>query len=118
MEPSIASDGSGHVTIGGRVYKIRKEMTADFRRFDLPAKLRKVTKPALVFHSPVDEVLGFEHALRLFGFLTQRSAADPEPSPASLICLPGANHLLANNPADLEFVIATLAAWFSRLLVD
>ncbi len=118
MNPEIAKQGTGLVNIGGRDYTIRGGMLADFRSFNLPANLRQVTKPAMLFHSPVDETLGFEHALRLFALLTQRSGDDPEPSPTSLICLPGADHLLVRDPADIEFVTATTAAWFKRLMAD
>ena len=117
MDRNIASQGTGSVTIGGKSYTIHDSMLADFRSFNLPASLRQVTKPALLFHSPVDETLGFEHVLRLFALLTQRSGADPEPSPTSLICLPGADHLLVRHPADIEFVTATIAAWFQRNLI-
>lgn len=118
MDPKIATAGQGSVTIGGRQYTIRREMLDDFRSFDLPAILRKLTKPTLLFHSPEDETLGFEHVLRLFGLLTQRGPHDPEASSSSLVCLPGADHLLVKNPADFEFVTASLAAWFQRLLVE
>jgi len=117
-DPKIASQGTGSVSIGGRDYIIHDSMLADFRNFNLPATLRQVTKPAMLLHSPVDETLGFEHALRLFALLTQRSGNDPEPSPTSLICLPGADHLLVRNPADIEFVTAAIAAWFKRLMND
>lgn len=116
MDPRITTEELGSVSIGGRDYSIRKPMLDDFRAFDLPAILRQLTKPALLFHSPVDQTLGFEHALRLYSFLTQRSEADPDPSPASLFCLPGADHLLVNNPADLPLVTSVMAAWFQRLL--
>lgn len=116
MDPKIASEGTGSVSIGGKTYTILASMLADFREFNLPAKLRQVTKPALLFHSPVDDTLGFEHVLRLFALLTQRSGDDPDSSAASLICLPGADHLLVSNPADLEYVTATIAAWFQRLM--
>lgn len=116
--PQIATQGNGSVTIGGRDFHIYDHMLADFRSFNLHAILRQTTKPALLFHSPIDETLGFEHVLRLFALLTQRSDQDPDPSPASLICLPGADHLLVRNPADIEFVTAAIAAWFKRLLAD
>lgn len=116
-DPKIASQGAGSVSIGGRDYIIHDSMLADFRSFNLPATLRQVTKPAMLLHSPVDETLGFEHALRLFALLTQRSGNDPEPSPTSLICL-RADHLLVRNPADIEFVTAAIAAWFKRLMND
>ncbi len=116
MDRNITSQGIGKVSIGGREYAIRDTMLADFRSFNLPTCLRQLTKPTMLFHSPDDETLGFEHVLRLFALLTQRSAADPEPSPTSLICLPGADHLLSRNVADIDFVTATIAAWFRRLL--
>lgn len=116
MNPSIDSEGEGTVSIGGREYLIRQQMIEDFRRFDLPQLLRQITKPCLLLHSPVDETLGYEHVLRLFSLLTQRSAQDPEPAPTSLLCLEAADHLLSKNPADLEYVAATLAAWFQRNL--
>ncbi len=116
MNPAIAPEGNGQVTIGGRDYTIRRQMLDDFHRFDLPNRLRSLSKPALLFHSPVDETLGFEHVLRLFSLLTQRAAADPEPAPTNLICLPGADHLLVNQPADLPYVTSTIAAWFVRQL--
>jgi uncharacterized protein len=116
MDPQIVSQGTGTVSIGGRPYQICKSMLDDFRAFDLPAVLRRLSKPTLLFHSPVDETLGFEHVLRLFSLLTQRSEADPPASPASLICLPNADHLLIRNPADLTFIVDLTAAWFQRTL--
>lgn len=116
MNPAIIQAGAGVVTIGGRHYTIRQETISNFRSFNLTALLRQVSKPILIFHSPVDETLGFEHALRLFGLLTQRSEVDPEASPCSLMCLPGADHLLTRNQADIEFVTASVSAWFERHL--
>jgi len=117
MDPKIASEGVGWVSIGGRTYTVAKQMLADFRAFDLPARLRRLQKPALLWHSPEDETVRFEHVLRLYSLLTQRAADDSVPaSPASLICLPGADHLLVNNPADIQYVTELTCAWFARLL--
>lgn len=116
MDPEILVKGLGNVSIGGRDYAIRKQMLEDFEMHDLPAMLRQLTKPTLLFHSPEDETLGFEHVLRLFSFLTQRSGDDPEPSPASLICLPKADHLFTRNPADIELVVSVMTSWFERIL--
>ncbi|MDX1926369.1 MAG: alpha/beta fold hydrolase [Pirellulaceae bacterium] len=123
MDPKIVSAGVGEVTIGGRSYAIARQMLADFRAFDLPALLQKLAKPTLLFHSPEDETLNFDHALRLYGLLTQRAAKgdaedDTPPAPVSLICLPAADHLLVNNPADISFVTHTITAWFTRLLAN
>lgn len=119
MDPKIVSDGIGQVTIGDRNYAIAKQMLADFRSFDLPARLRKLGKPTLLFHSPEDETVGFEHVLRLYSLLTQRATEDNmQPAPASLICLDKADHLLVNNPADVNLVTTMTAAWFARILVQ
>jgi len=117
MNPKIGTEGSGEVTIGGRTYEIAKQMLADFRSFDLPARLRRLQKPTLLFHSPEDETLRFEHVLRLYSLLTQRSNDDETPAaPTSLICLPKADHLLVNNPADIQMVTRLAAAWFDRII--
>lgn len=117
MDPKIATEGMGQVTIGGRTYAIAKQMLADFRSYDLPAQLRKLGKPTLLFHSPEDETVRFDHVLRLYSLLTQRANEDDNsPASASLICLPQADHLLVNNPADISFVTNLTAAWFRRIL--
>lgn len=118
MDPALKSTGTGTVSIGGRQYLIRQQMLDDFRSHDLPGRLRQLTKPTLLFHSPDDETLGFEHALRLFSLLTQRTAADPEPSACSLMCLPRADHLLVRDPADIQLVVDTTAAWLQRQLAN
>lgn len=117
MDPKIAMEGVGQVTIGGRTYAIAKQMIADFRSFDLPTRLRKLEKPTLLFHSPEDETVHFDHVMRLYGLLTQRAMDDNTPPAAvSLICLSKTDHLLVNNPADVTLVIDMTTAWFSRIL--
>ncbi len=118
MDSEISRQGIGTVQIGGKKFVIREQLLHNLRNQDLPATLRQLSKPALLFHSPADETLGFEHVLRLFGVLTQRTAYDPPPSPASLITIPDADHLLARNPADIPFVVATMASWFQRIMAE
>ncbi|GAB5403371.1 MAG: alpha/beta fold hydrolase [Aureliella sp.] len=115
MNPEIPAAGVGTVTIGGRDYSIRKQMLDDFRQHDLPASLAAMSKPVLLLHSPVDQTLGFEHAMRLYGILTGSTASPPPP--VSLINLPGADHLLVNDPDDLVFVTKVIAAWLERYAV-
>ena len=119
LDPRIASEGIGQVNIGGRTYQIAQQMLADFRSYDLPARLRKLGKPTLLFHSPEDETVRFEHVLRLYSLLTQRATDDDTPpAPASIICLPQADHLLVNNPADIRLVTNMAGAWFERILAE
>ncbi len=111
MDPEIERSGSGHVTIGGIDWKIDRQMLDDFRSHDLPAAIAKIASPVLLFHSPVDETLSFDHAIRIMG-LIQNSLTNS--APASLISLHGADHLLANQQADIDLVVSITAAFIVR----
>lgn len=113
MNSEIEVRGIGTVTIGGFEYVIRKQMLDDFRSHDLPARVRAIDKPVLLFHSHDDETLAYEHVLRLFDGLSKRPGT-AKPAEASLVNIPGADHLLIRNPADVEFVVSTIAAWMDR----
>jgi putative redox protein len=111
MDPEIERGGCGRVNIGGRNWTIRREMLEDFRRHDLPHLVSRIETPTLLMHSPVDEIVGFDHALRLMGLI--QSAPDRS-TPVSLISIAGADHLLANTAADLPFVATSAAAFIRR----
>lgn len=111
MNRDIERSGVGNVSIGGLSWKITSEMLADFRSHDLPAAIAKLRRPTLLFHSPVDETLSFDHAIRIMGLIQNSPTAAP---PASLVSLPDADHLLVKNPADIDFVVAIAAAFFER----
>jgi len=127
MAPAIASDGSGAVTIGGLSWTITRQMVDDFRRHDVTQELPHVRCPVLLMHSPVDETVGYDHAIRLMTLIQSR--AEPQPAsqpdtqpggsngpwtPVSLVTLAGADHLLAKNPLDRSFVAEMLSAWCHR----
>ncbi len=111
MNPEIEKTGSGRVTIGGLDWKIQRQMLNDFRQVDLPALIAKITSPALLFHSPMDETLSYDHAIRIMG-LIQNSSLNS--APASLISLHGADHLLAKHQADIDLVVSITAAFVTR----
>lgn len=112
--PAIERDGVGHVTIGGRRWAIGRQMLEDFRQQDLPSHIARVTVPTLLFHSPADTTVGFDHAIRIQG-LIQGGAGE---IPASLVALAGADHLLMDNPRDLAFVADAAAAFLQRYASD
>lgn len=115
MNPEIETRGSGTVTIGGVTWTIRDQMIDDFRSHDVTRLLPQIKCPVLLMHSPVDKTVGIDHALRLMSLIqTDRSSDTSTITPVSLISLPGADHLLANNPLDLPFVSQILAAWCER----
>lgn len=111
--PAIEATGEGQVEIGGRNWLIRREMLADFRSHRLEAWVSRISAPLMVLHSPVDQMVSYDHAIRILQLASQprqaRSAA-----PVSLVALDGADHLLAENSQDLSYVTGVLAAFFWR----
>jgi len=115
MDPSINGTGTGEVTIGGRKYRIEKQMIDDFRSHDLQSLVRSMTKPLLVFHSPTDETVGFFHAKLNCGWDDDLRTTSPKHN-RSLISLPNCNHLLTTSDEDCRFVAEMSDAWFRRIL--
>jgi putative redox protein len=110
-DPDIEKHGRGSVTIGGIRWEIEKQMLADFRSHDLPAMIPAIKAATLLFHSPNDETVNFDHALRIMGLIQN---APGTPQIPSLIALRNADHLLVKNPEDLQFVSDTTAAFLHR----
>lgn len=110
MNPEIARAGHGRVTIGARDWTVRRETLDDFREQDLPGRIAKVAVPTLIFHSPADDTVAFDHALRIQS-LIQGSERD---GTASLVTLPGADHLMIGDQRDVGFVAETTAAFLLR----
>ncbi len=106
MDPKISSEGKGSVTIGGFRYEIEHQMLSDFRSHDLPTSLKSLDKPILAFHSPADETVSYEHAMRICGF----GNLNEQRKQRSLITLPGSNHLLTNE-SDCRWVANLMNAW-------
>ncbi len=110
-DPAIEKMGRGSVTIGGIRWEIEKQMLTDFRGHDLPAMIPGIKAATLLFHSPEDETVSFDHALRIMGLIQN---APGTPQVPSLISLRNADHLLAKAPEDLQFVADTAAAFLHR----
>lgn len=108
MNPTIESDGRGEVSIGGRTWTITREMLADFRSHDLTRAISTLSVPALVLHSPVDETVSFDHAIRIEGLIRGSGGS------VSVVSLEGADHLLARDPNDLVYVSDLMTAFIKR----
>lgn len=107
MDSTIESEGRGRVNIGGRTWETTTQLIENLRTYDLPAKISQLVLPLMIFHSPVDETVGYENAIRIMSLANQ--------SHSSLITLPGADHLLVNDNSDIYYVARILAAWIHRL---
>jgi len=111
MNPEIEPRGHGTVSIGGRNWTIRREMLEDFRQHDLPKLISAIRLPTLILHSPDDETVGYDHALRIMGML--QSAPSVPALPSSLVTLYGADHLLSSD-SDLVYVADVVRSFLMR----
>lgn len=111
MNPAIEQEGTGEVSIGGLKWQIRNEMLADFRSHDLTKLIPKIRVPVLLIHSPCDRTVRYDHALRLQGLI--QGAPQPHAT-VSLLSLKDSDHLLAEDPNDIQYVASTVAAFVDR----
>ncbi|MEM9646734.1 MAG: alpha/beta fold hydrolase [Planctomycetota bacterium] len=111
MSPEIESVGEGNVTIGGRTWLIKRQMVEDFFSHDLTAAIPKIETAALILHSPIDETVHYDHAVRIQTLLNTRADG---PILGSLVSLIDADHLLARNSDDLLLVTDLLSAFIRR----
>ena len=100
----IERNGEAAVSIAGRIFKIKKQFLDDIAAHKMDETLRTLDRPILVFHSPVDNTVNIENAVKIF-----QAARHPK----SFISLDNADHLLGKR-SDAEFVARTLTAWASR----
>jgi len=107
--PEIDRTGFGTVMIGNRPVPITAQLMQDLRNQDIPARIRALSLPLLLFHSPEDETLDYYHSLNTLRWTEGRS---------SLITLPGSDHLLTNQPEDISLVGRSIVAWADRFCVS
>lgn len=107
LAPELEARGEAEVDLGGnRRFPIRKELLDDLAEDHLRGVLHGLRRPLLLFHSPVDNTVGIEHAHRLF---------EAAKHPKSYISLGLADHLLSQE-RDARYVGEVLAAWAGRWL--
>jgi uncharacterized OsmC-like protein/alpha/beta superfamily hydrolase len=105
--PGAPAEDDLVLDLGGlRPVRIRRQLLDDLDREPLREALPALHRALLLFHSPADNVVGIEHAKRLF--LAARH-------PKSFVSLGTADHLL-RDPRDSHFAGSVLAAWAERYL--
>jgi alpha/beta superfamily hydrolase len=102
--PEIEERGEAEVNIGGRTFKIKKQLIDDLERSNMLKVISGLDRPLMLFHSPDDQVVGIENADEIF-----RVAQHPK----SLISLDGADHLLLREE-DSRYVGLMIATWATR----
>lgn len=105
--PELAESDEAEVVLAGRPFRIRRRLLEDLEEHGMREAIGALGVPLLIFHSPVDEVVGIEHAARIY-----RAARHPK----SFVSLDGADHLLLARPEDARFVGEVLASWSGRYL--
>ncbi|MFG9589797.1 alpha/beta hydrolase family protein, partial [Pseudomonas aeruginosa] len=103
---TIASEGEASVEIAGRPFLIRRGFLEAVEGIDVEKAIASLRRPVLVMHSPLDQVVGIDHASRIF--VASRH-------PKSFISLDNADHLLTD-VADANYAAAMVAVWASRFL--
>ncbi|MEE8158822.1 MAG: prolyl oligopeptidase family serine peptidase [Dehalococcoidia bacterium] len=103
---AINSAGTADVSIGGRIFHIKKQFLEDINEQNMTQNVAGLGKALLVFHSPNDEIVRPENADKIY-----QAARHPK----SLVSLDDADHLLTRKE-DAEYVAVVLSAWASRYI--
>ena len=83
-----------------------KQFLEDIAAQQLTDDIARLGRPLLVFHSPLDQVVGIDNASRIFGAAKH---------PKSFVSLDRADHLLSH-AEDAAYVADVMAAWSERYL--
>ena len=102
----IEEQGEGEVSIGGRPFKLSKNFLENTRATDLLTLIPDLKTPVMITHSPTDQIVGVDHASKLFAAAKH---------PKSFVSLGGADHLLTD-AGDAGFVAGVIAQWAQRYL--
>ncbi|HUO86762.1 MAG TPA: bifunctional alpha/beta hydrolase/OsmC family protein, partial [Thermoanaerobaculia bacterium] len=102
--PELASDGEAEVQLGPSRITVRRQLLEDLREQRMREHIGELGKALLVLHSPRDEVVGIDHARRIYEMARH---------PKSFVSLDDADHLLTD-PQDARYVAEVLAAWAGR----
>lgn len=105
-EAEIRARGEATVQLGGRSFQVKQQFLDDLQESRMEEAVRTLGRPLLVLHSPVDAVVGIDHAAKLF--LMARH-------PRSFVSLDDADHLLLDE-RDSRYAARVIAGWVSRYM--
>jgi putative redox protein len=102
--PEIERTGMATVSIAGRPFNVKKQFLEDLESHRMTQAVGTLDRALLIFHSPVDEIVGIDNAAQLYEMARH---------PKSFVTLEDADHLLSDS-ADSTYVGQVLAAWAGR----
>ena len=103
---AVVRDGEATVEIAGRSFLVRRRFLEAVETINIEKAIGSLRRPVLIMHSPLDQVVGIDHASRIF-------VASHHPK--SFISLDTADHFLTD-AADANYAAAMIAAWATRFL--
>lgn len=98
--------GTGEAEIGGTRFKFKPEFFEDLEKYNLETRLKHMTLPYLVLHSPDDESAPLEEGLKLFANANQ---------PKKFVSLDGIDHMMLKKE-DAVYVGKLIAVWAKSYL--
>lgn len=100
----IEEKGQAEVNIGGRPFTVKKQFIDDLREKSSGDVLGSLDRALLIFHSPVDNIVGIDNAAKIF-----KAAKHPK----SFMSLDSADHLLSDRD-DARYVGRVIGAWAAK----
>lgn len=107
-ESDLATQERVTVHIGGQPFPITRQFLADLEEARMEEAIRTLDRPLLVLHSPLDMVVGIDHAAKIF-----MAAKHPK----SFVSLDKADHLLSEAD-DSVYAGRLIAAWASKYIAE
>jgi putative redox protein len=107
FQPAVAeieARGEAEVLLEGRPFRIRKQFLDDIDAYKLQQEVATLGRPLIIFHAPLDQIVGIDNAGRIFGAAKH---------PKSFISLDDGDHLLSRRE-DASFVASIISAWAER----
>ncbi len=105
-EEEIVKNGEAEVNIGGRPFKVKKQLLDDLEVNDGLKSIGEIKKSLLIMHSPQDKIVGIDNAADIYQHAKH---------PKSFITLDGADHLLGAEE-DSRYAGQMIAAWTTRYI--
>ncbi|MCH8019179.1 OsmC family protein [candidate division KSB1 bacterium] len=105
-QETIEKEGEAEVSIAGRTFKIKKQFFDDLEQTKMQESIRNLKRALLIFHSPVDNIVGVENAGKIF---------EAARHPKSFVSLDHADHLLTDEQ-DSQYVGHIISAWAGKYL--
>ncbi|MEE9207103.1 MAG: alpha/beta hydrolase [Gemmatimonadota bacterium] len=100
----IRREGKADIVLGGRTVSIGRAFLEQLESADQQEAIRDLGRALLIFHSPVDLIVGIENAAQIFELARH---------PKSFVSLDRADHLLTDS-TDSRYVGKVLAAWVEK----